>query len=337
MRPNVYIWLIPLFLILVALPLVFDSPFMLRIVTETIMWIGLAITWDLLAGYTGYLNFGHAMFFGVGAYTTAILMKHAGWAFILTVPLGGLLAGLLALVIGVPTLRLKGAYFAIGTWALALAIQQLALILDITGGPDGMRLPPFLNPAYFYFWMLGVVAGTFALYWVLLERAPFGLKVRAIREDQEGAMALGINPTTVKVQAFVLSAIPVGLMGSIYAYWITFIDPLSALGDILTDQAVVMAVVGGLGTLIGPAIGAVIVFAFKTMFWAYLSDYQVLYLIILGAAIALTVVFLPNGLWGTFMGYREASRTFKNGLSIRPRIDETADTEKATKGEPDHV
>ena len=200
-----------------------------------------------------------------------------------------------------------------------------------------MRLPPFLNPAYFYFWMLAVVAGTFALYWVLLERAPFGLKVRAIREDQEGAMALGINPTTVKVQAFVLSAIPVGLMGSIYAYWITFIDPLSALGDILTDQAVVMAVVGGLGTLIGPAIGAVIVFAFKTMFWAYLSDYQVLYLIILGAAIALTVVFLPNGLWGTLMGYREASRTFKSGLAIRPRIDEAADTKKAPKGEPDHV
>lgn len=337
MRPNAYLILIPLFIVLVALPMVYDSPFILRIATETIMWVGLAITWDLLAGYTGYLNFGHAMFFGIGAYTTAILMKHAGWAFILTVPVGGVLAGVAAFFIGLPTLRLKGAYFAIGTWALALAIQQLALILDITGGPDGMRLPPFLNPAYFYFWMLGVVAATFALYWILLERAPFGLKVRAIREDQEGAMALGINPTHVKVQAFMLSAIPVGLMGSVYAYWITFIDPLSALGDILTDQAVVMAVVGGLGTLIGPAIGAVIVFAFKTVFWAYLSDYQVLYLIILGAAIALTVVFLPNGLWGTYVGHRESSRNLKKDLAHRPRIDEQADTDQAPKGEPDHV
>ena len=337
MRPNAYLFLIPLLIVLVALPLVFDSPFILRIVTETIMWIGLAITWDLLAGYTGYLNFGHAMFFGIGAYTTAILMKHAGWAFILTVPVGGFLAGVAAFIIGLPTLRLKGAYFAIGTWALALAIQQLALILDITGGPDGMRLPPFLNPSYFYFWMLGVVAGTYALYWFVLERAPFGLKVRAIREDQEGAMALGINPTRVKVQAFMLSAIPVGLMGSIYAYWITFIDPLSVLGDILTDQAVVMAVVGGLGTLIGPAIGAVIVFAFKTVFWAYLSDYQVLYLIILGAAIALTVVFLPNGLWGTFIGYRESSRAFKNGLATRPRIDGRTGSGRTAKGEADHV
>jgi branched-chain amino acid transport system permease protein len=277
------------------------------------------------------------MFFGIGAYTTAILMKHAGWAFIYTVPLGGIFAGLAALVIGVPTLRLKGAYFAIGTWALALAIQQLALVLDITGGPDGMRLPPFLNPTYFYYWMLGTVAATFSLYWVLLEWGPFGLKVRAIREDQEGAMALGINPTHIKVQAFVLSAVPVGLLGSIYAYWITFIDPLSALGDILTDQAVVMAVVGGLGTLIGPAIGAVIVFAFKTLFWAYLSDYQVLYIIILGAAIALTVVFLPNGLWGTFMGYREASQTLKKGFAWRPRMEGGKDPQPAGKGDADHA
>jgi branched-chain amino acid transport system permease protein len=337
MRRNETLVLFPILLVLAAVPLVFDGPFFLRIATETIMWIGLAITWDLLAGYTGYLNFGHAMFFGIGAYTTAILMKHAGWAFIMTVPVGGMFAGLAALIIGVPTLRLKGAYFAIGTWALALALQQLALTLDITGGPDGMRLPPFLNPAYFYYWMLGVVAVTFSLYWVLLERAPFGLKVRAIREDQEGAMALGINPTNIKVQAFVLSAVPVGLLGSIYAYWITFIDPLSALGDIVTDQAVVMAVVGGLGTLIGPVIGAVIVFAFKTLFWAYLSDYQVLYLIILGAAISLTVVFLPNGLWGTFMGHREAARTFKKGLQFRPRIDRQDESDPVQKGEPDNV
>jgi branched-chain amino acid transport system permease protein len=275
------------------------------------MWIGLAITWDLLAGYTGYLNFGHAMFFGIGAYATGILMKHAGWPFLLTLPVGGLLAALTALIIGVPTLRLKGAYFAIGTWSLALAVQQVALVLNITGGPDGMRLPIFLNPRYFYFWMLGIVSGTFILYWILLEKSPFGLKVKAIREDQDSAMALGLNPTRIKTQAFVLSTGPVGLLGSIYAYWITFIDPLSTLGDILTDQAVVMAVFGGLGTLIGPAIGAVIIFAFKTAFWAYLSDYQVLYLIILGAAISLTVVFLPNGLWGTLIGYTNGGSVLK--------------------------
>jgi branched-chain amino acid transport system permease protein len=318
---KAYKWFLFVLLILAVIPSLFGGPFFLRIATETIMWIGLAITWDLLAGYTGYLNFGHSMFFGIGAYTTAILMRHGGLPFLVTLPLGGLFAGFVALVIGVPTLRLKGAYFAIGTWALALAVQQLALILDITGGPDGMRLPPFLHPKYFYFWMLGIVAATFAICWILLEQAPFGLKLKAIREDQDGAMALGLNPTRIKVQALILSAIPVGLMGSIYAYWITFIDPLSTLGDILTDQAVVMAVFGGLGTLIGPAIGAVIVFSFKTLFWAYLSDYQVLYIIILGAVIALTVVFLPNGLWGTITGYTGARQALQKGVEFRSTVE----------------
>ena len=314
MRRNDYIWFTTIILLLTALPFFYDGPFFLRIVTETIMWIGLAITWDLLAGYTGYLNFGHAMFFGIGAYTTAILMNHTACPFLLTLPIGGFFAGLLALVIGVPTLRLKGSYFAIGTWSLALAIQQLALVLEVTGGPDGMRLPLFLHPEYFYFLMLGIVAATFILYWILLERAPFGLKLKALREDQEGAMALGLNPTRIKVQAFILSAVPVGVLGGVYAYWITFIDPLSVLGDIIADQATVMAVFGGLGTLIGPAIGAVIIFFFKTIFWAYLSDYQVLYLIILGATIALTVVFLPNGLWGTLAGRSSAREILKKSL-----------------------
>lgn len=307
---------------LLLLPKFFPDPFFLRIVTEVFMWVGLAITWDVMAGYTGYLNFGHGAFFGIGAYVTAILMMRSGWPFAATLPVAGLVAGAAALIAGLPTLRLKGAYFAIATWALALAVQQMALVLDITGGPDGMRLPPFLHPQFFFYLMLALVAATFALLWFLLEKAPFGLKVKAIREDELGAMALGINPTTIKMQAFILSAIPAGVLGGIYAYWITFIDPASVLADIITDQAMVMAVFGGLGTLIGPLIGAVLIFAFKTYFWAYLADYQVLYLIILGGVIALTVVFLPNGLWGTITGYTGGRRILRKALSVRQPADQ---------------
>jgi branched-chain amino acid transport system permease protein len=306
---------------LLLLPKFFPDPFFLRIVTEVFMWVGLAITWDVMAGYTGYLNFGHGAFFGIGAYVTAILMMRSGWPFAATLPVAGLVAGAAALIAGLPTLRLKGAYFAIATWALALAVQQMALVLDITGGPDGMRLPPFLHPQFFFYLMLALVSATFALLWFLLEKAPFGLKVKAIREDELGAMALGINPTTIKMQAFILSAIPAGVLGGIYAYWITFIDPASVLADIITDQAMVMAVFGGLGTLIGPLIGAVLIFAFKTYFWAYLADYQVLYLIILGGVIALTVVFLPNGLWGTITGYTGARRILRKALRVRHPAD----------------
>lgn len=325
MRSKKLLWLSLLLCGLLVLPQIFPDPFFLRIVTEAFMWIGLAITWDVMAGYTGYLNFGHGAFFGIGAYATAILMMHAGWSFFLALPMAGIFAGLCAFIAGFPTLRLTGAYFAIATWALSRAFQQLALVMDITGGPDGMRLPPFLHPQFFFYLMLSIVAATFLVLWLLLERAPFGLKVKAIREDESGAMALGLNPTKIKIQAFVLSAIPTGIIGSVYAYWITFIDPASVLGDLVTDQAVVMAVFGGLGTLIGPVIGATLIFAFKTYFWAYLSDYQVLYLIILGGVIAMSVVFLPSGLWGTITASLESRRILRRALEGKPQLNKASE------------
>jgi len=304
MRGKIMTWSLLIVLVLGMVPLLVSDTFVLRVLTEAIMWIGLAIAFDVLAGYTGYLNFGHGAFFGIGAYATAIMMVQGHWPFALALLFGALVTVLCALAAGLPTLRLRGAYFAIATWALSLAIQQLALMLSITGGPDGMRLPPFLNPTFFFYVMLGVVAGTFFLLWFLLERAPFGLKLKAIREDEDGAKSLGLNPTRLKIQAFILSALPTGLLGGVYAYWITFIDPASTLSDLVSDQALVMVVFGGMGTLIGPVIGAILIFTFKTIFWAYLSDFQLLYLIILGATIALSVVFLPNGLWGTLVARR---------------------------------
>jgi len=287
--------------------------FFLRVATEAVMWIGLALSFDVLAGYTGYLNFGHSAFFGIGAYTTALLMMKGHWPFPLAVLAGAVAAAVGALVIGVPTLRLRGAYFAIATWALARAIQQLALVSTFTGGPDGMRLTAYLNPQYFYYAMLGITGATFFALWFLLERAPFGLKLKAVREDQESAKALGLNPTRLKIQALVLSAIPTALLGGVFAYWVTFIDPGSTLGDLVSDQALVMVVFGGMGTLIGPVVGAVLIFAFKTLFWAYLSAYEVLYIIILGAVIALSVVFLPNGALGMVFRRKRAPAATPGG------------------------
>ncbi len=314
-KPPAWAWILLAIAGAALVPVVFTDAFFLRLFTEALMWIGLAITWDLVAGYTGYLNFGHGVPFGIGAYTAALLMRD-GWAFAPSAAAGGLIAGLVALLIGWPTLRLRGAYFAIGTWALNRAMMQLALVLPFTGGPDGMRLPACLDPQFFAWVMLGVVGATFLVLWVLLEDAPFGLKLKAIREDESGSLAIGLNPTRLKLQAYVLSALPVGVIGAVYAYWITFIDPVSTLGDLVPDQAVVMAIFGGLGTLIGPVIGAVIFFGFKTYFWAYLSDYQVLYLIILGLAISATVFFLPDGFWGTVLRRWEGRRALKKGLAL---------------------
>jgi branched-chain amino acid transport system permease protein len=298
-------------LLLVTVPGFVHDTFLLRVATEAIMWIGLALAFDVLAGYTGYLNFGHSAFFGIGAYATALLMGKAHWPFPAAVCAGGAIAAAAAVVIGLPTLRLRGAYFAIATWALARAIQQFTLMAGFTGGPDGMRLQAYLDPRFFFSAMLAVVGVTFFVLWFLLERAPFGLKLKAVREDQESAKALGLNPTALKLQALVLSAVPAALIGGVFAYWVTFIDPDSTMGDLVSDQALVMVVFGGMGTLIGPALGAVLIFAFKTLFWAYLSSYEVLYIIILGAVIALSVVFLPNGALGLRFGRKRGARAAK--------------------------
>lgn len=309
---------IAVLVVLACVPAVLRDTFFLRVATEAIMWVGLAVAFDVLAGYTGYLNFGHSAFFGIGAYATAILMVRAGWPFAPAAAVGGVIAAVAAVVAGLPTLRLRGAYFAIATWALSRGVQQLALMMPITGGPDGMRLPPFLHPQFFYYAMLGVVGATFLLLWFLLERAPFGLKLKAIREDEQGAKALGLNPTLLKVEAFVLSAVPTAVIGGVFAYWVTFIDPASTLGDLVSDQALVMVVFGGMGTLVGPVVGAILIFVFKTVFWAYLAEYEVLYLIILGAAIALSVVFLPNGVLGARLR-RDARRPPPSPPRRRPR------------------
>jgi branched-chain amino acid transport system permease protein len=307
MQDRRFLAAVIVFAVLLCVPAVIHDTFFLRVLTEAFMWIGLALAFDVLAGYTGYLNFGHQAFFGVGAYATALLMMKAHWPFPLAVVAGAVVAAIAALLIGIPTLRLRGAYFAIATWALARAFQQFALMANFTGGPDGMRLTAYLNPQYFFYVMLGIVGLTFFALWFLLERAPFGLKLKAVREDQESAKALGLNPTKLKIQAFILSAIPTALIGGVFAYWVTFIDPSSTLGDLVSDQALVMVVFGGMGTLVGPVIGAVLIFAFKTLFWAYLSNFEVLYVIILGAVIALSVVFLPNGALG-MLGRKRARK-----------------------------
>jgi branched-chain amino acid transport system permease protein len=312
------LWFLGVFAALCLVPAAVRDTFFLRVATEAIMWIGLALAFDVLAGYTGYLNFGHSAFFGIGAYATAILMARGGWPFAASVAAGAVVAAIAAVVAGLPTLRLRGAYFAIATWALARGVQQLALMMELTGGPDGMRLPPFLHPQFFYLVMLGVVGATFFLLWFLLERAPFGLKLKAIREDEQGAKAMGLNPTLLKLQAFALSAVPTAVIGGVFAYWVTFIDPASTLGDLVSDQALVMVVFGGMGTLVGPVVGAVLIFAFKTVFWAYLAEYEVLYLIILGAAIALSVVFLPNGVLGARLRRRAPGEPLPGPATTAP-------------------
>ena len=302
-----------------ALPELIDA-YWLRIATGALMWAGLACSWNIIGGYAGYIDFGHSAFFGIGAYASAILMGGAfGWPFAATIPVGLLVAAGLAAVIGGPTLRLRGAYFAIATWAFAEVLLQLATVLEITGGTAGLSLPPFLDERFFYFAMLAAAAATYALTWLLFERSRFGFKVKALRDHEEAAEAMGINTASVKLQAFALSAAIAAVFGSLYAYWVTFINPRSVLGGDITDQMVVMVLLGGLGSLWGPALGAAGLFIVNRLFWMTWGDTTV-YIAILGLAIIGVVLFLPNGIAGLFApgSTQHAGRALWRALTRRP-------------------
>lgn len=280
---------------LLTVPLWADA-YWTRIATGVLMWAGLACSWNIVGGYAGYINFGHAAFFGIGAYSTAILMGgDFGLPFAATVPVGLAVAAAVAAAIGAPTLRLRGAYFAIATWAFAEVLYEVATVLEVTGGTGGLSVPPLLDERFFYYAMLAAAAATYALAWLLLERARFGYRLRALRDHEVAAETMGIDTTRVKVQAFALSAALAAVFGSIYCYWVTFIDPPSALGGDLTDQMVVMALLGGLGHLWGPALGAPALYLVNRFFWATWGD-TAAYIALLGVVIAAVVLFLPDGL-----------------------------------------
>ena len=307
-----------------ALPELLDA-YWLRIATGVLMWAGLACSWNIIGGYAGYIDFGHSVFFGIGAYATAILMGDAfGWPFVATIPAALIAAGGVAAVIGGPTLRLRGAYFAIATWAFAEMLLQLASVLEITGGTGGLSLPPFLDERFFYFAMLAAAVATYALTWLLFERSRFGFKVKALRDHEPAAEAMGINTASVKLQAFALSAVTAAVFGSIYAYWVTFINPRSTLGGDITDQMVVMVLLGGLGSFWGPALGAAALFMVNRIFWMNWGD-TAFYIAILGLAIIVVVLFLPNGLVGLFTrkaqnGRQNAGQALWRALTRRPGV-----------------
>jgi len=293
-------------ILLAAMPALVNN-YWLRIATGALMWAGLACSWNMLGGYAGYINFGHSAFFGLGAYTTALLMVGLpGTPFVATIPAGILVTAACAFVIGAPTLKLRGAYFAIATWAFAEVLMQFAGVVEFTGGVGGMSLPPFLNERFFYFFMLAAVVGIYLATWALFEHSRFGLKVKALRDHEPAAEAMGINTARIKLITFVLSAVTASVVGSIYAYWVTIITPKSVFGGDITDQMVVMVLLGGLGTLWGPALGGVLLFVINRVIWMYWGD-TAFYIAILGAAIILVVLFLPEGIMGLFG--RRAGRT----------------------------
>ncbi len=294
--------------------------FWTRIALQALMWIGLAHSWNMIGGYAGYLDFGHGAYFGLGAFVTGVAMVAYGLPFVAGFVLAVAVTALVSYLVAVPTLRLAGAYFAIATWAFAEAAKQAALILEITGGTFGMSLPIGPNATTFYYGMLALTAGTVALAWMLFEASEFGFRVKALRDDEDAAESLGIDTTRVKRQVYVLSCVVAALFGSLNAYFITYIHPNSVLAPIVTDRMVIMALLGGLGTIAGPVVGGLIVFLFERLSALFLGE-TTYYLPFIGLLIMFVVLFAPSGVVGFLKGEVSGTDVKRNVRELADKFD----------------
>lgn len=283
---------------LAALPLVRPSTYLLGFLLILFMYAALASSWNILGGYTGYLSFGHAAFFGLGAYTTALLLFYLKWSPFLTMPLGGAVAAAFAGLVGYPCLRLRGPYFSLVTLILTLAVSIIVLNAPFTKGAFGMFLPfpavdIFTNHAIFYEAMLALmVLATLVARWV--EKSRLGMGLAAIRENEEVAQTLGVNVTRLKMQVFLLSAFLTGMVGGIYSYYISYLHPNFVFDTLISINIVLMALFGGRLTWIGPVLGASILSVVNEVLTIRVEPQ--LARIVFGLMLMAVIIFMPDGI-----------------------------------------
>ncbi len=291
------------FVFLIAAPF-FLSAYWVRLLTSVFMFAVMAESWNILAGFCGYPSFGNVVFFGLGAYTTCILMVKLHQSFLVGVIAGAILCAIYAIVLGLPILRLKGHYFAVATLGLSEATKELVTNLDkITNGSEGISLPIIpgnvkMIYAAFYFGMFGIMIVTILFtYWMSKRR--LGYAFQAIRADEEAALVTGINTTWYKTIAWSASAFFTGLAGGVYAYWTAFINPEGVFNVAITVQMLIMTFLGGPGTVIGPIVGAFIFEFLSEVVW---STFVNIHAAFLGVLIVLVVIFMPGGFMKLMQG-----------------------------------
>jgi branched-chain amino acid transport system permease protein len=291
--------LLALLITLALLPLVIKKDNIINLLILVLLYMTLASSWNILGGYTGQTNLGQAAFFGIGSLTTRLLWIK-GIPFIPSFLAGGIVAVVLALLIGIPAFRLKGVYFAIGTLALAQ-------ILNITVGnilPDMSYNPAIANyhlaPRYYLFLGLAIFIIGSAYF---LVKSRWGLGMMAVREGEDAAESLGISALKHKLLALSISAFLTGLVGSAFAYYHVSYYLNMPFGPEWTFDPMMMAYIGGTGTIIGPIIGSIFFVGLQQLLVMHVGEWH---LIIFGALFVLIVLFLPGGLVEAWTKIRKA-------------------------------
>jgi branched-chain amino acid transport system permease protein len=299
---------IALFAIALALlPLVVSSGFVLNAVIMMLYAALLGLAWNILAGFGGQFSFGHAVFFGTGAYAAAVLQAKLGWNAWATLPAALALGGAVGAFIGALSFRygLRGSYFALVTLAFAEVFRILANNVPFTGagvgimvklrpGPENLQFAT--KAGYLYLILAFVVAGLFVSWW--LKNSRYGAWLQAVRDNEESAAALGVNVFRVKLAAIVLSGALMAAGGVFYAQYFQYVDPGLAYGPGVSVEALLGPIIGGLGTLWGPVLGAAVLQLLGEGTRGLFENAPGVSLMLYGALLVLMVTFMPSGILG---------------------------------------
>lgn len=278
--------------LLAALPLVAPA-YVLTFLLITFMYVAMTQSWNMLSGYTGYFSLGHGIFFGFGAYGFTLALLKLKLAPAAALAVGGAAAMAAAALLGfvLMRVRIRIGYFAVLTLGLNEIVKTVIANTDALGAASGFTLPPVSSPAVPYLLMLGVSVAAVATM-LLLDRSRYGLGLRAILDDEEVAQSMGVRTARYKTAVFVLSALFPGVTGGVIAWNWSFIDPYQAFDLLLSFNTPIMAVFGGVGTVWGPVVGAVVMSVIIETLWVNLKNFQA---VVFGVLVVLIVMVAPRG------------------------------------------
>ena len=295
------------------------EPSSLRALAEFFYVLALAQMWNLLAGYGGMVSIGQQAYVGIGGYTLVVLGLHAGLNPFLAVPAGGLAAGLLALPAGSVLFRLRGAYFAIGSWVMAEVFRQVIANIPAVGGGSGLSvtravatIPSWWRQSLTFWCALLLGAGATFLVYALL-RSRYGLALTAVRDSERASASVGVGVRKVKWFVYITSAVGCGMIGALIFITKLRISPDAAFSPDWSALMFFVVVIGGIGTIEGPILGALIYFALRE----WLGGFGTWYLIALGMLTVAVMLWAPKGLWGSLVA-RYGLRLFPVQRRLRP-------------------
>lgn len=296
----------------IVFPLVFPNPAVTAIAVFTLIFIGSVIGWNIIAGYTGYIALGHAAYFGIAAYALALISQRwniqGGYGPFFLVPVAGVIAAIAAIPLGWIALRVRRHTFIVITIAMFFVVQLLSYnLVGLTNGSTGLSLPiptdwggDFFNTPFYYAALIVSLLALAISWWV--RNSKYGLGLLAIRDDEDRALGLGVKTGVSKLTAFVISAFIVGMMGAIWAYFVESIYPASAFDPTFDIALALMTFLGGIGTLSGPILGALILEPVQQYFTLQYGQ-SGYYLIVYGGLFLLVILLLPRGIIPTIREY----------------------------------